>query len=659
MNTERRLYQWDTGQKLVGCTGLYVDFPIDNEVYRVETADGMCIIPDELLQTSGSHKVYECMTNNTIRSFAFSVTPRPKPPDYVYTPTERLTFEGLVQKVDDAVADMIRRAESGEFDGHTPVKGTDYFTTEEIQQIQNEVSSGAIGEFKSVVDTETETFNNNAETKLTAYNQNDSQKTTAYNTNAETKRNAYNANADNRVAEFDAHTEQIQTDISELKSDLSDLAKGVADTSLTKEVEAVKTVTGKRVSISDTYVTITGVAEGVSSIKVFPVKKGNKYKAYGFGYDREEFYIGGISDTADIESVQTLRQKLLCGTDVYPSGYTYHYVEFVAEASGYLSLTYRTAQSEAKLIATEYKPKVVIDYSNAVIKNGDEYNYLCRAYGDIFASRTFKHCNANNLFQLYKIGYGTFDGTNYTESQNVMTAETDIVGPVSIGRWNSSTGYESGKWSGGNHSKTIEGLSYKTAEETTFKAYCNGIDITTAEDGVYIGNVTFIAENDLYFPQTITDDSFTNAVKAIHETRVYKLSDDMHVKVSLEMLYDYVGVIAYYGMQMQIPTDVVSIEYPSIEKLIKRSDATKIIFNKPSNIMYLNTENGWHYDMVLDCIGLQDRSHVTTEEAYFNDYGYGNVVASFSKAYQQLIVKQHYASGTLLTWSGTYKMYHD
>ena len=44
-----------------------------------------------------------------------------------------------------------------------------------------------IGEFKSVVDTETETFNTNAETKLAAYNQNDSQKRTAYNTNATEK----------------------------------------------------------------------------------------------------------------------------------------------------------------------------------------------------------------------------------------------------------------------------------------------------------------------------------------------------------------------------------------------------------------------------------------------------------------------------------------
>ena len=130
MNIEKRLYQWDTGQKLTGCTGLYVDFPIDNEVYRVEIIDGTCIIPDELLQTSGGHKVYECMTNNTIRSFAFSVKPRPMPPNYVYTPTEKLTLEGLAQRVDDAVADMIRRADSGEFDGHTPVKGVDYFDGE-------------------------------------------------------------------------------------------------------------------------------------------------------------------------------------------------------------------------------------------------------------------------------------------------------------------------------------------------------------------------------------------------------------------------------------------------------------------------------------------------------------------------------------------------
>ena len=98
MNVTKQLYQWDTGQKLTECTGIYVDFLIESEVYRVEVKDGTCIIPDELLQTSGRYKVWECMADNTLREFAFKVLPRPTPPNYVFTPTEQLTFEGLVQK---------------------------------------------------------------------------------------------------------------------------------------------------------------------------------------------------------------------------------------------------------------------------------------------------------------------------------------------------------------------------------------------------------------------------------------------------------------------------------------------------------------------------------------------------------------------------------
>lgn len=143
MNVTKQLYQWDTGQKLTECTGIYVDYLIGDEVYRVEITDGTCIIPDELLQTSGRYKVWECMADNTLREFAFKVLPRPIPPNYVFTPTEQLTFEGLVQK-----------------------------------------------------------------------------ETNKFNTNAIEKLNAYNANADNRVAEFNAQTEQIQADVSELKSDL-------------------------------------------------------------------------------------------------------------------------------------------------------------------------------------------------------------------------------------------------------------------------------------------------------------------------------------------------------------------------------------------------------------------------------------------------------
>lgn len=315
MNIEKKLYQWDTEQKLTGCTGLYVDFPIGNEVYRVETADGTCIIPDELLQTSGSHKVYECMTNNTIRSFAFSVTPRPKPPDYVYTPTERLTFEGLVQRVDDAVADMIRRAESGEFDGHTPVKGTDYFTTGEIQQIQNEVSSGAIGEFKSVVDTETETFNTNAESKLTTYNENDVAKTGAYNTNASNKVTEYNSNAENKTAEFDTHTEQIQADISELKSDLTDFEMVICYKTIGKNKFNEETLSqgylsnGSLVS-NDNWKTTDFIDVSSFDSVVFSVKNietGNIYNASMFffnTYDSNKTLIKSVNTQSAVYSVE-------------------------------------------------------------------------------------------------------------------------------------------------------------------------------------------------------------------------------------------------------------------------------------------------------------------------------------------------------------------
>lgn len=152
MNVTKQLYQWDTGQKLTECTGIYVDYLIGDEVYRVEITDGTCIIPDELLQTSGRYKVWECMADNTLREFAFKVLPRPIPPNYVFTPTEQLTFEGLVQK-----------------------------------------------------------------------------ETNKFNTNAIEKLNAYNANADNRVAEFNAQTEQIQADVSELKSDLLQILNDSVD----------------------------------------------------------------------------------------------------------------------------------------------------------------------------------------------------------------------------------------------------------------------------------------------------------------------------------------------------------------------------------------------------------------------------------------------
>lgn len=268
MKTNKILYQWDAGQKLTDCRGVFVDFVISGEVYRCDVVNGECIVPDELLQHPGNQTAYECMADNTLQEFVFSVVPRPLPPDYVYTPTEKLTFEGLVQKVEDTVADIIRRADTGEFDGYTPVKGKDYFTESEKNEMMQRVSDGAIGEFREVVDSATAGFNknssaktndynanaekkvgvydSNAAEKLKAYNDNHTEKMTAYDTNAEQhtsdyNRNAeqkleaynqnhtekvaeYNQNAETKTAEFDSNAAALQTEVDRLRGECDTLA---------------------------------------------------------------------------------------------------------------------------------------------------------------------------------------------------------------------------------------------------------------------------------------------------------------------------------------------------------------------------------------------------------------------------------------------------
>lgn len=140
---------------------------------RIETDGKRCRIPDEFLQTAGFKTCYERYSDGTYKAYNFNVQSSPKPPDYVYTAEERTTFEALVEKTDAAIDEIKRRADSGEF---TPVKGVDYFTDAEKKELMESVSSGAVGEFRKVVDTETADYNRNAAEKLEAYNQNHTKK---------------------------------------------------------------------------------------------------------------------------------------------------------------------------------------------------------------------------------------------------------------------------------------------------------------------------------------------------------------------------------------------------------------------------------------------------------------------------------------------------
>lgn len=212
MKPEKQLYQWDTNQLLVELTpsAQFVDYPIGDEVIRIKSDGTRCRIPDEVLQTYGGKTCYERYPDGTYRAYSFNVLYAPKPPDYVFTPEERTTFKALTARVDAAIEEIKRRADSGEF---TPKKGVDYFTDAEKNEMMESVSSGAVGEFRKVVDSATTEYNANAAEKLSTYNRNSEQKLEAYNQNATTK-----------TAEFDANADALQTEVDRLRGECDNLA---------------------------------------------------------------------------------------------------------------------------------------------------------------------------------------------------------------------------------------------------------------------------------------------------------------------------------------------------------------------------------------------------------------------------------------------------
>lgn len=108
MKPEKQLYQWDTNQSLVELTpsAQYVDYPIGDEVIRIDTDGKRCRIPDEFLQSAGFKTCYERYSDGTYKAYSFNVLSSPKPPDYVYTAEERTTFEALVEKADAAIDEI-------------------------------------------------------------------------------------------------------------------------------------------------------------------------------------------------------------------------------------------------------------------------------------------------------------------------------------------------------------------------------------------------------------------------------------------------------------------------------------------------------------------------------------------------------------------------
>lgn len=94
------LYQWDTNRYLdiSEADAVYVDFArTGEEPLRIAVADGGVRIPDSWLQTAGNQNIYVCYVDGTLRGYTLRIVPRPKPPDYVATPDEALSYKELAE----------------------------------------------------------------------------------------------------------------------------------------------------------------------------------------------------------------------------------------------------------------------------------------------------------------------------------------------------------------------------------------------------------------------------------------------------------------------------------------------------------------------------------------------------------------------------------
>ena len=113
-------WQWDTNCYLLAYgipAGCEVHFDIPNVdaplKTLVEEKDGdlICRVPDEFLQTAGYFTAWVYTAHDdggkTTYSRRFIVNAREKPPEYVYTPAERYSYEALKERIDELKKEVV------------------------------------------------------------------------------------------------------------------------------------------------------------------------------------------------------------------------------------------------------------------------------------------------------------------------------------------------------------------------------------------------------------------------------------------------------------------------------------------------------------------------------------------------------------------------
>lgn len=156
------LFQWDINRQIIvsdaSIDAVHYSNRTDNSalVVEVKEKNGLRVadIPNILLQESWDINVYGyCGGYYTKQAARIKVNPRTKPESYVYTETEVLNYNTVMEKINTIELTPGPQGPQGEpgapgapgQDGHTPVKGTDYWTETDKAEIVADVIAAIPG----------------------------------------------------------------------------------------------------------------------------------------------------------------------------------------------------------------------------------------------------------------------------------------------------------------------------------------------------------------------------------------------------------------------------------------------------------------------------------------------------------------------------------
>lgn len=450
----------------------------------------------------------------------------------------------------------------------------------------------------------------------------------------------------------------LGAELTDLKKDLSDIAT---------EIDIVSP------NINDEDYELGGIYNGHPYVgstvcrtkNYIPVTSGATIKGYG--------YYGSVSNTISAVYINEYNSEktFIAQTPLYLSprwsGFSLtlqantKYIKFATadEISGldisnvkislYYESDYKNAYTE---YFTPYDAYEIKAEHGLVVSNG-VYTHFYKVSDNLYICREFRRAYINNLLQLYKMYYGSFIKGAFVEKASIGISYSDVVGPVSIHRgdidgWN-------GSWSGGTHGYTINGVEYPTAEQDSLTIKVNGD--TVSSNGIYYGDVTIIATNNLYYPRTITGDDLSEATLALIETRIYTLKDKMNVKVILACDETEGWINVYFGCQV-LTYNMAEIMLPNneIAKPLLGTGHETYYLHKAENKVLCKNNLGEHYDITLHNYGLGNYAH---NDGSNTAYYYGNV-ATFQKFYYQLIANNTaIQSGKKYVWEADYDFYID